>query len=104
MPFKPGCKFNPGQIVHHKRYNYRGVIFDVDEFCQADDKWYQANKTHPKRSQPWYHVLVDGQLKTTYVAEENLELDSSLDPIDHPMIEKFFTQFKDGKYIRGLNA
>ena len=104
MANKSNVKFLPGQIIHHKRYEYRGVIFDVDESCKANDQWYKSNQTQPKREQPWYHILVDGESQTTYVAEENLELDPTEDPIEHPMIEDFFTGFKNGRYIRELNA
>ena len=67
------CKFEPGQIVHHQYYGYKGVIYDVDNCCEAEDAWYYQNRTMPDRNQPWYHVLVDGADHTTYVAEENLE-------------------------------
>lgn len=97
-------KFLPGQIILHKQYNYRGVIYDVDDTCKANEEWYQSNKTQPKRNQPWYHILVDGELQTTYVAEENLELDRDLDPIDHPMIEEIFSKFHNGRYIRDYNS
>ena len=98
------CKYLPGQIVHHKKYDYRGVIYDVDDQCRADDKWYRSNKTQPSKEQPWYHVLVDGEAQTTYVAEENLELDENLDPIEHPLVEQFFNCFSEGKYFRDLNS
>ena len=54
--------FESGQLVRHRRYGYRGVVVDRDEFCQADDEWYSKNQTQPNRDQPWYHVLVDGSL------------------------------------------
>jgi len=98
------CKFQPGQIIHHKKYDYRGVIFDVDENCKADDDWYMANKTHPDRNQPWYHVLVDGKLHTTYVAEENLEADRGEGPVDHPLTKKYFDRFESGRYHRNCDA
>ncbi|MDX1386523.1 MAG: heat shock protein HspQ [bacterium] len=97
-------KFLPGQIICHKQYKYRGVIYDVDDACKANEEWYQNNKTQPERNQPWYHVLVDGELQTTYVAEENLELDRDRDPIDHPMIEEIFSKFQNGRYIREYHS
>lgn len=98
------CNYTPGQIVHHKKYGYRGVIYDVDEVCKANDDWYLANKTQPNRKQPWYHVLVDGGSNTTYVAEENLERDQDQGPIHHPLIDEFFSGFDKGKYFRDYNA
>ena len=48
------AQFEVGQIVHHKRYNYRGVIAKADARCGAPDEWYRGNPTQPNRSQPWY--------------------------------------------------
>lgn len=93
-------RFQPGDLVHHRRYGYRGVVVDVDSCCQADDAWYDANQTQPARDQPWYHVLVDGTTDTTYPAQENLETDLTAAPIDHPLVDLFFTEFKDGRYVR----
>ena len=93
-------RYEPGQIVRHKRYGYRGVIVAADSSCQADPAWYMANKTQPDRAQAWYHVLVDGTASSTYPAEENLILDSDPSPIRHPWLEKFFQAFEQGRYIR----
>lgn len=92
--------YRPGQLVRHRRYGYRGVVVDVDPCCQASDQWYQANQTQPERNQPWYHVLVDGSEATTYPAQSSLAADTSKQPIDHPLIEVFFTSFVDGHYLR----
>jgi len=92
--------FVEGEIIHHKRYNYRGVIVGIDFTCEAEDDWYHYNQTQPDRNQPWYHVLVDGSVSTTYVAESNLEPDTSGQAINHPLIEIFFSSFKSGSYIR----
>lgn len=93
-------RFSPGQIIRHRRYNYRGVIVAVDRRCLADEDWYRSNATQPDRSQPWYHVLVDGTQSTTYVAQENLRGDASGEPIEHPMLEQFFEGYLDGRYVR----
>ena len=69
-------KYEPGEVIEHKRYGYRGVIVEFDSTCQAPDDWYQSNQTQPDRNQPWYHVLVDGNHKVTYVAQSNLTYDS----------------------------
>ena len=96
--------FKEGEIIHHKRYDYRGVIVGLDLKCEAEDEWYQSNQTQPDRDQPWYHVLVDGTNSTTYVAESNLEVDTNGQPIDHPLIEIFFSRFEKGSYIRNNEA
>ena len=100
MPYK----FAVGQVIHHRRYDYRGVVVGHDPQCEADEGWYQNNKTQPRRDQPWYHVLVDNAEQTTYVAEDNLEPDASDQPIRHPLVGKIFRGFLHGRYYReGLN-
>jgi len=65
------CKFSIGDIIHHLRFDYRGVIYDVDATFQGTEEWYnQMAKSKPPRDQPWYHVLVDQSASMTYVAEE----------------------------------
>ncbi len=92
--------FEPGQLITHRRYGYRGVIVDVDPKCKASDNWYQNNQTQPDRDQPWYHVLVHDSSATTYPAQQNLEADASGEPIDHPLLEYFFSAFENGRYVR----
>ena len=93
-----------GAIIHHKKYAYRGVIVSFDPCCQADEQWYGGNRTQPHRDQPWYHVLVDNSETTTYVAEENLELAISKDPIEHPLLTRFFSSYSQGhSYSPTLN-
>ena len=96
--------FSPGQLVHHRRYGYRGAVVDVDGECKADDSWYQSNQTQPERQQPWYHVLVDGASHCTYVAQENLTPDEQGTPVDHPLVGYFFSGFEDGRHIRNETA
>jgi len=93
-------KFTVGQLVHHKLFDYRGVIVDLDRDFQGSEEWYDAvARTRPPKDKPWYHVLVHGQAHSTYVAERNLEPDDSVEPVDHPMIDQFFTRFEDGVYF-----
>jgi len=94
------AKFSIGEFIHHRLFGYRGVVVDVDRDFQATDEWYEAvAKSRPPKNRPWYHVLVDGSMQTTYVAEQNLELDSSMAPIQHPMIDHFFDGFHNGRYV-----
>ena len=90
-------RFVTGQLIHHRRYSYRGVIVSADDRCLADDTWYERNQTQPDRHQPWYHVLVDGG-RETYVAEENLEPDPLSEPIEHPLVGRLFPTFYQGRY------
>jgi heat shock protein HspQ len=94
-------KFSIGEMVQHRLFDYRGVIVDVDRNFQASEEWYQAvAKSRPPKDQPWYHVLVHGSDHMTYVAERNLEADDSLEPIQHPLLEQYFSAFEGGRYIR----
>ena len=94
--------FEPGEVVQHIRYGYRGVIVDFDSACMAPDDWYQSNQTRPDRNQPWYHVLVDGNQQVTYVAQSNLEYDQTNLPVVHGMINLFFSGYNqdENKYLR----
>jgi heat shock protein HspQ len=70
-----------------------------DATCQASDEWYeQVARSRPPRDQPWYHVLVHGATHMTYVAERNLEPDESGEPIAHPLLDRFFSVFREGRY------
>lgn len=94
-------KFSVGALVHHRLFDYRGVIVDVDKNFQATEEWYEAvAKSRPPKNRPWYHVLVHESAHSTYVAEQNLELDDSFEPIKHPLLKHFFSTLDNGSYVR----
>ena len=94
------AKFAVGQIIHHKRFDYRGVIIDADATFQGTDEWYETvAKSRPPKNQPWYHVLVDGSDHQTYVAERNLEPDETCKPVSHPFVSILFDEMRDGRYL-----
>ena len=98
-------KFHIGQLVGHLKFGYRGVIYDIDPVFSGTEEWYAAMATsRPPRDKPWYHVLVDGQQHTTYVAERHLAPDESGHPVSHPLIDSLFTGFEGGSYKRGITA
>ena len=90
--------FKAGDIIHHRRYDYRGVVVGWDPSCRADETWYQRNQTQPERNQPWYHVLVDGSDATTYVAQENLIAATDTGEISHPLLKRYFPSYFKGRY------
>ena len=97
---KAYARYTVGQLVHHKLFDYRGVIIDVDPNFQRDEDWYiLMARSHPPKDQPWYHVLVDDTDYTTYVAEQNLEEDITGIPITHPELTKYFTEMTHGSYV-----
>jgi heat shock protein HspQ len=96
------AKFGVGELVHHRLFDYRGVIVDVDARFMLSDEWYdQVARSRPPKDQPWYRVLVHSSSNETYVAERNLTADINIEPIDHPLIKEFFEDFKDGRYVTG---
>ena len=99
------AKLSIGDIVHHKLFGYRGVIFNVDQTFQSSDEWYDlVARSRPPKNKPWYHVLVHENEHTTYVAEQNLEEDTCQDSIEHPLIEHYFESFKQDHYILKIKS
>jgi heat shock protein HspQ len=93
-------QFSIGDLVKHKMFDYRGVIVDVDPYLMLSDEWYESvARSRPPKDQPWYRVLVHEAMHETYVAERNLEPDTSGTPILHPLIESSFHGFRDGRYL-----
>lgn len=99
------AKFSVGDVIHHRLFDYRGVVFDVDSAFSLTEEWYeQMARSRPPKHEPWYHVLVHGATHTTYVAERNLEAEPDADPIVHPMIEQLFSSFENGHYVHRSRA
>ena len=92
--------FSIGDLVRHKLFDYRGVVIDVDPHLMLSDEWYDTvARSRPPKDQPWYRVLVHNAIHETYVAERNLEADTSSAPVRHPLIDAFFHNFTDGHYL-----
>ncbi len=97
------AQFSVGDLVHHKLFDYRGVIVDVDPQFQLTEEWYETvAQSRPPKDKPWYHVLVHRGSHQTYVAERNLEPDPSSEAIDHPLIRHYFTGFSEGRYVNDV--
>ena len=94
------AQFAVGQIIHHRKFDYRDVIVDVDATFQGSDQWYnQMACTHPPKEKPWYHALVHQRFIETYMAERHLVLDDEQTPIDHPHVALFFEDLVTGGYV-----
>ena len=53
--------FSVGELILHKRFEYRGVVVDVDPTFQLSEEWYdQVARSRPPKDAPWYHVLAFG--------------------------------------------
>jgi heat shock protein HspQ len=99
MPVADQARFSVGQIVRHKLFGYRGVIFEIDPYFMLSEEWYQqVAKSHPPKDEPWYHVMVDNAMHTTYVAQQNMGPSDSTQPIDHPQIDELLGNYQDGHY------
>jgi len=93
------ARFPMGKLVRHQLFGYRGVIVDVDADFQLSEDWYeQVARSRPPKDEPWYHVLVHDTDEMTYVAEQNLALDTEATPIRHPLLDHFLGQFENGGY------
>lgn len=93
------ARFAVGQRIHHRLFNYRGVVFDVDPVFAGSDEWYeQVARSRPPRDEPWYHVLPHDAEHTTYVAERNLEPDPGDEPVRHPLLGEYFEAYEAGRY------
>jgi heat shock protein HspQ len=96
------AKFGVGDLVHHRLFNYRGVVVDIDPVFMLSEEWYeQVAKSLPPKDQPWYRILVHNSRDETYVAERNLTHDPVIEPVEHPLIKDFFSAFDGGRYITG---
>ena len=96
------AKFSIGQVVKHRLFPFRGVIFDVDPEFNNTDEWYESipEAVRPRKDQPFYHLLAENAETeyVAYVSEQNLQADSSGDPVRHPQIAEFFDKGPDGGY------
>ena len=94
------AKFQVGELIHHKRFNYRGVVVDVDASFSGTEEWYDTMaRSSPPKDEPWYHVLVHQAEHSTYVAEKNLEPDLTGEPVAHPVLNLFFDEMRNGVYV-----
>ena len=97
------AKFHIGDIVRHRIYPFRGVIFDVDAVYSNTEEWMEAipQDRRPKRDQPFYHLLAENEESTyvAYVSEQNLLPDKSGFPVSHPQISEIFFGIEDGRYV-----
>ncbi len=102
------AKFRIGEVVRHRVYPFRGVIFDVDPEFNNTEEWYQSipEDIRPRKDQPYYHLLAENEKSTyiAYVSEQNLLLDDSREPVNHPMVDELFEGRDAGHYRprRGL--
>lgn len=97
------AKFAIGQIVKHRVYPFRGVIYDVDLTFNNSEEWWESipEDVRPKKDQCYYHLFAENDQTTyeAYVSEQNLLVDDSAKPISHPAVKDYFLELSDGRYI-----
>jgi heat shock protein HspQ len=93
----PAAKFAIGQVVKHRLFPFRGVIFDVDPVFNNSEDWWQSipEEIRPRKDQPFYHLLAENADTeyVAYVSEQNLLPDDTGDPVRHPQVREYFEGF-----------
>lgn len=96
------ARFSIGQIVRHRIFPFRGVIFDVDPEFDNTEEWYMSipEEARPRKDQPFYHLLAENAENeyVAYVSEQNLVLDDTSGPVSHPQVSELFEGPIDGAY------
>jgi heat shock protein HspQ len=96
------ARFSIGDVVKHRLFDFRGVVFDIDPVFANSEEWYQSipADVRPPKDQPFYHLLAENADSSyiAYVSQQNLEPDATPEPIDHPAIPGLFDPFADGRY------
>ena len=96
------ARFAIGDVVRHRLFDFRGVIFDVDPVFANSEEWYESipEALRPSKDQPFYHLLAENAESSyvAYVSQQNLVHDESDEPIEHPAIPSMFEGLQDGRY------
>ncbi len=97
------AKFGIGQIVRHRLFPFRGVIFDVDPIFSNTEEWWLSipEEIRPLKDQPYHHLLAENEESTyiAYVSEQNLLPDGTGKPVAHPQVDELFSGMEDGSYV-----
>jgi len=96
------ARFAVGDVVRHKLYPFRGVVFDIDPVFANTEEWWLSipEQMRPKKNQPFYHLLAENAETEyiAYVSEQNLLPDTTGVPVRHPQILDYFIEDEDGRY------
>jgi heat shock protein HspQ len=98
------AKYKIGQVVRHRLYPFRGIVFDIDPSFANTEEWYQSipAERRPSKDQPFYHLYAENAETeyVAYVSEQNLLPDSSDEPLRHPQVAETFVKDASGGYRR----
>jgi len=96
------AKYQIGDVVKHRFFDFRGVIFDVDPTFSNTEEWWQSipAEVRPRKDQPFYHLLAENEETEyiAYVSEQNLLRDTSEVPVRHPQVDEIFGSFDGARY------
>jgi len=96
------AKYKIGQVVKHRLYSFRGVVFDIDPEFNNTEEWWQSipAEVRPRKDQPFYHLFAENAETeyVAYVSEQNLLPDASAAPIRHPQVAQEFVRDEAGDY------
>jgi heat shock protein HspQ len=96
------AKYTIGQVVRHRVYPFRGVVFDIDPLFSNTEEWYQSipAEVRPHKDQPYYHLFAENAETeyVAYVSEQNLLPDDSGEPLRHPQVAEIFDRDDEGAY------
>ena len=96
------AKYQIGQVVRHRLFPFRGVVFDIDPIFNNTEEWYQSipAEVRPNKDQPFYHLFAENDETEyiAYVSEQNLLPDDSGEPVRHPQVRDLFGSFEKGQY------
>ena len=96
------AKFKIGQVVRHRLFPFRGVVFDIDPQFNNTEDWYESipAEVRPHKDQPFYHLFAENAETEyiAYVSEQNLLPDTSDEPLRHPDVAETFVRDDNGRY------
>jgi heat shock protein HspQ len=96
------AKYTLGQVVRHRLFPFRGVVFDIDPEFNNTEEWYQSipAEVRPRKDQPFYHLFAENAESEyiAYVSEQNLLPDTSGEPVRHPQVAEVFETDEKGSY------
>jgi heat shock protein HspQ len=101
-PLQARARFGIGDVVRHRVFDFRGVVFDIDPVFANSEEWWDAipQEVRPHREQPFYHLLAENgdSSYVAYVSQQNLLADGDGGPVDHPNVTELFEDFDKGRY------
>ena len=101
-PHVATARFAIGDVVKHRLFDFRGVIFDIDPVFANSDEWYESIPAdmRPPRVQTFYHLLAENEESSyvAYVSQQNLMADPDTGPVEHPSLDQMFDGYRNGRY------